>query len=352
MFEHITFEMLVQRMMDRIANDVDKREGSIIYDAGAMTAKEFIEMYIGLDSIMLETYPDTASRPNLIKRAAEYGVDPYPATKAKLKAVFNRDVPLGSRFSLEELNYTVLQRIVPNEYTVECEEYGKVGNYNLGALIPIEYIDGLTSAVLTELLVPGEDEEETEEFRERFFLSRVSISYGGNRDDYHEKVTELPGVGAIKPFRAQNAGGAVGISFIDSDFNVPTTTLVDDVQTAIDPVVNSGEGFGIAPYGHRVTIRAAVASIMDFETKLVLSGVTLGQLQSEIEDIIKDYLLTLRKKWGDSDTIIVRKSQIEARILDLDGVLDISETLINGVDGNVTLNQLQIPMFGSVVLHG
>ena len=73
MFEHQSFEVIVERMLERISNDVDKREGAIIYDTGAMTAKELQEMYIALDSIILETFPETASRPNLIKRANVLG---------------------------------------------------------------------------------------------------------------------------------------------------------------------------------------------------------------------------------------------------------------------------------------
>lgn len=352
MFEQNTFEVIIERMLERIQEDLDKREGAIIYDASAMTAKELIEMYMALDSVMYETFADTASRENLIKRASEFGVHPYLSTHARLKAVFNRDVPIGSRFSLGELNYVVLQRIVPNEYEMECEEAGVAGNENFGPLIPIEYIEGLSSAELVELLVPGEDDEETEEFRERFFITRTAFPYGGNRDDYIQKVMELQGIGAVKPFRAPLGGGTVGIVLVDSDFNIPSLALVSEIQTLIDPVVNSGEGLGIAPYGHRVTVSAAEGVMVNVETTLVLSGVTLGQLQSEIEDVINDYLLSLRKSWSKSEMTIVRKSQIEARILDINGVYDILDTKINGDEGNVTLNKVQIPTLGSVTLNG
>ena len=351
MFENQSFETIVERMLERIRHNVDKREGSIIYDAGSMTAKELQEMYIALDGFMLETFPETASRSNLIKRAAEYGVYPYKATHAVLKGVFNIDIPLDSRFSLDELNYKVIQRTAPKVYEVECETAGTIGNTQFGSLIPIEYIEGLQTAELTELLIPGEDEEETEAFRRRFFLTRKQIPYGGNRDDYLQKVMAIQGVGGVKSYRAPMGGGTVGITIIDSDFNPPASALINEVQTILDPIINSGKGLGVAPYGHRVTVSSVEEVVIDIETNLTLSSTTIGQVKDEVEEIIKDYLLTLRKAWMDSDFLIVRKAQIESRILDVEGVHDITNTLLNSLDENVTLTQNQVPILGSVIFH-
>ena len=87
MYEHITYESILQRMLDRIPASMDKREVGIIFDALAPAAIELQLMYIEFDIILSETFGDTASREYLIKRAAERGVIPYPATNAVLKAV-------------------------------------------------------------------------------------------------------------------------------------------------------------------------------------------------------------------------------------------------------------------------
>lgn len=350
MFEHQTFEIIVERMLERISNDIDKREGSIVYDAGAMTAKELQEMYIALDGIILETFPETASRPNLVRRAAEYGVYPYEPTHAILKGVFSKDIPIGSRFSLGELNYIAVQRIAPKEYEMRCEEVGIIGNTQFGALIPIEYIDGLQTAELTELLIPGEDEEPTEDFRRRFFLTRRQIPYGGNRDDYTQKVMAIQGVGGVKSYRTPAGGGTVGITIIDSDFNSPSQALIDEVQTILDPIVNSGEGLGVAPYGHRVTVQAVEIVPIDLYLKLVLSNVTPGQLQYEVEEAAADYLLALRKEWSNTDVTVIRQLHIESSLLDITGVHDVTESTINGTDGNLVLLKDQVPVLGTVTL--
>lgn len=85
MYENITYEDILQRMLDRVPNNMDKREGSIIYDALAPAAIELQLMYIELDVIMNESFADTASREYLIKRASERGITPEPATNAILK---------------------------------------------------------------------------------------------------------------------------------------------------------------------------------------------------------------------------------------------------------------------------
>lgn len=350
MFEHQSFETIVERMLSRISNDVDKREGAIIYDAGAMTAKELQEMYIALDGIILETFPETASRPNLIRRAEEYGVYPYEATNAILKGVFSKDIPIGSRFSLGELDYIAIQRIAPKEYEMQCETVGIIGNTQFGYLIPIEYIDGLETAQLTELLIPGEEEESTEDFRRRFFLTRKQIPYGGNRDDYVQKVMSIHGVGGVKSYRAPAGGGTVGITIIDSNFNPPSNSLIEEAQTILDPVVNSGEGLGVAPYGHRVTVSGVENVTINVNLKLVISNATPGQLQNEIEESISEYFLSLRREWQNSNILIVRQLQIESKLLDIVGIHDVVASTINEHDGNLILAHNQVPFLGTVTL--
>lgn len=201
MFEDMSYESILQRMLDRVSNSFDKREGSIIFDALAPAAMELMSMYIDLERVLTETFADTASREYLIKRTAERGIFPYSASKASLKAKTepkNLEVTIGSRFSLNDLNYVLTSKIENGAYVVECETAGAVGNKYFGALIPIDYIDGLQSIELVELLIPGEDEESTEVLRNRYLDSFEKKAFGGNVQDYKEKTLALPGVGAVK----------------------------------------------------------------------------------------------------------------------------------------------------------
>lgn len=351
MFESITFEFILQRMLDRIPNNIDKREGSIIYDALAPAAVELQNMYIDLDVILQETFADTSSRACLIKRASERGLSPYAATYAVLKGVFNVDVPIGSRFSLEEYNYTVTKLIDSNLhiYELTCEAIGVEGNRHFGTLIPIEYIRGLESAELTELLIPGEDEEGTEEFRQRYFDSLDPQAFGGNIADYKQKTKSIQGVSGVKIYPVWNGGGTVKLVILNSEYKKPTEELIDLVQTIIDPIQNQGKGLGLAPLGHVVTVEGVHETIINIELELVFqNGGTWENTQTRVQEIIASYLQELNKIWEDNNSIIIRISQIESRLLEIEQILDITSTKINGVEENLTLAPDNIAVIGVI----
>lgn len=349
MFENITYEMILQRMLDRVPNDMDKREGSVIWNALAPAAVELQEMYISLDAILNETFADTASRDYLIKRASERGVHPEQATFAIFRGEFNIDVPIGSRFSLDDFNYIVTEKISIGVFKLQCETAGAEPNQYLGTLIPIEYIDGLTSAQLTEVLVPGEDEEDTEVFRQKYFNSFQSQAFGGNKTDYIEKVNAIAGVGGVKVYPVWNGGGTVKLVIINSDYQKPSSTLIDSVQTIVDPIPNQGQGVGTAPIGHIVTVSGVGETIVNIATTITYQeGWTWADIQANVETVIDQYFSELSSTWADNQNLIVRISQIETRLLDVAGVVDIANTTINGVEENLILGPDSIPKRGTV----
>ena len=353
------FETILQRMLSRVTSKVDKREGAVIYDATAPAAMEFESVYFVLQEILKESFADTASREYLIRKGAERGLSPTTATNAILKACFDIDVPIGSRYSLDSLNYTVISRMddictaVDFYYEVECETVGRVGNNLFGKLVPIQYINGLGRADLVEVLVPGEDEEDTETFRERYFASFNNIAYGGNIADYKKKTLSIDGVGAVKVTPVWQGGGTVRVTILDAEFNPAIATLIADVQEILDPTPQ-GKGLGTAPIGHVVTVDSATQVTINLTADItLLSGYTISQLQGSIEQVISDYLLELRKQWAPSNelvasALIVRIAKIEAAILNVQGVTDIQNTKLNGGSLNIALGDYEIPIVGAV----
>lgn len=359
MYESMTFDFILQRMLTRVPDDIDKREGSIIYDALAPTAAELAQLYIEIGSNLNLSYADTATGERLDRRTMEFGVNREAATKARRRGVFNAsvdvlmDVPVGSRFSGGGLNYTVMERLSLGTFIMECETAGVVGNQYFGALLPIDYISGLSNAQLADVLVAGEDSETDDALRARYFTALSEQPFGGNVADYKLKIGAIDGVGGVKVFPAWQGGGTVKATIIGSDYNPPAFLLVNDVQNIMDPEVNPGEGLGLAPIGHRVTIAGVSSIVINTEAKLQLDvGVTIGQVQTEIEEAVSAYLLSLRQSWARDETaLVVRVSQIEARILSVSGVTDISGTLLNGSTANMVLSSEQIPFIGTVTLH-
>ena len=329
---------------------------------------------------------------------------PYPASAAVCRAEFNREVQSGTRFSCEDVNFTVAGRMDRSEdapgrlsHQVVCETAGTAANHCSGSLIPVEYLDGLTYAGLAELLIPGDDEEETEKFRQRVLDSFQSQAFGGNQADYREKTLAIPGVGAVKVYPAWNenlrpaslipgeeaaawyeasvgaleapvaawltgvytaasrklltVGGCVRLVIMASNGAAPTETLLEEVQTRIDPTQNAGEGVGLAPIGHVVQVEGIAAEPVDIELHLTYApGWSWEAAQSYVEDVIDNYFAELAQAWASSDFLVVRISQVESRILAgcASMITDIGGTRINGMESNLALHPDSIPVRGEV----
>lgn len=362
LFEDMTYENLLDSKLEKVDNQFDKREGSIIYDAIAPNSAETAQAYIALDWIFEQMFGDTAEREYLIKIADDTrGLKPYEATHAVLKGEFDVQIKIGERFNLESINYKVIKAIAePDDsgsylYQLECESAGVIGNKYFGTLIPMEYIQGLTHCELVELLVPGEDEEDTESFRKRWRKSFNASAFGGNKTDYIEKISSIEGVGGCKCYRGVNAaggktGGHVKCVVIASDYSVPSDTLIQNIQTIIDPEVNKGEGNGLAPIGHEVHICGVTPSNIDISISIEYeSGYTFADLKSSIEKAVDKYFETLRKEWSEAEQLVVKRLPIETAISEIDGIIDANDTLLNGKASNIILDSDNIPIRGDII---
>lgn len=359
MYEQQTYDAILNRMLARVPGDVDKREGSIIYDALAPAAAELAQMYVELDINYNLSFADTATGDFLSRITAQFGVNRQPATAAVRKGLFYgsgsapMDVPIGSRYSINGLNFIVTEKITTGSFRLECETAGVVGNQAFGALLPIVGVSGLVSAELADVLVPGEDEETDESLRARYYETVNEPAFGGNVADYRQTIGGMAGVGAVKITPAWNGGGTVLATLIAADWSEPSPELIDEVQTAIDPTVNGGLGYGLAPIGHEVTIAGVQDLTINIATTVALaSSITVGQVQSDIEAVIDAYLLELRQDWANQAQLIVRISQIEARILTVQGIDDVTGTTLNGIAANATLDSDEIPVLGTVTVNG
>ncbi|MGG7153302.1 baseplate J/gp47 family protein, partial [Clostridium neonatale] len=317
MYEDITYDLLVNRSLARVDPAFDTREGGPIHTPVASVCVELQNMYIALDGVLNETFADTASREYLIKRASERGITPSKATYAVLKGKFDIAVDVGSRFTCGSLSYKVIELIndVEHTYKLQCEIVGTVGNSNFGNLIPIDYIQGLTSAELTELLIPGEDEEGTEDLRSDYFESYDSKAFGGNRADYKNMFKDdISGVGGIKIYRVTESNKFIKIVVITSTWEKPTSEFIDSIQEQVDPLENQGEGIGLAPIGHKVVISSVNETEINISTNLTYQGgYSFDDVKDYINTAIDEYFIELKKTWSDNDNLVVRISQIETR---------------------------------------
>ena len=281
-----------------------------------------------------------------------------------------------------------------------CEEPGSMANQQTGELIPIDTkndLNEMEEAVLTEILIPGEDDEDVEDFRERYFSSFQDESFGGNRADYIARVGEIDGVGGVKVYRCWNGGyhpsqlipeegvtdwfenqsgetlgepvyawlkrvydaasekkltvgGTVHIEITNTEYKSPSQTLIHLVQETLDPEQSAGEGDGTAPIGHVVRVsgvkeRPINITLQGIEYK---SGYTFDNHKEEVESAIDRYFFQLRQEWAQEDRLVIRISQIEHHLMEIEGILDIGQTLLNEKAENVILQSDEIPVRGEV----
>lgn len=403
LFSDKTYENLLAEALARIEPSFDKREGSMVYNGVAPAMAELAQLYIELGFVFEATHIATAPRDYLIMKASERGLAPYPASAAVIKGVFNTDVPIGSRFSCDKLNFYVTEKMSDQSdgaqsYRLVCETPGSLANASSGDLIPIEYISGLSSASIAEILIPGDDEEDTEAFKQRVLDSFQVQTFGGNQADYKEKIRSMPGVGGVKVHPVWNSdtppsslipgesvqtwftsgmqgvgndtvkewitavynaaankkltvGGSVELVVMTSGYTAPTAVFLDEIQTAVDPTQNAGEGLGIAPIGHVIKVVGVTQESINIGLNLTfITGWDWTSAKSYIEATIDKYFSSLAVGWENSEHLIVRISQIESRILSECSAMidDISGTKINGKEQNLTLDSDSIPVRGTI----
>lgn len=130
---------------------------------------------------------------------------------------------------------------------------------------------------------------------------------------------------------------------------MPDNNVINAVQTEVDPIVNSGEGIGIAPIGHRVLISGVGETEVNINTNITYdTGYSYDDLKSYIEQAVEEYLLELRKKWEESSSIVVRILQIEAAVVNIEGIIDVTGTTINGVEQNLQITNDTVPVRGEI----
>lgn len=378
-----SFEKIMDRCLgNKILENVDKRPGSIIYDALAPICLELAEAYVKMDIMEEQTFLTTATGINLDKRAFDYGISRTPATNALRigefkkyktdadgnfvhddkgnKILIDMDITEGARFTLPEDSSITFEYIgkTDGHNILQCEQTGTKGNEHIGTILPLVPIKNLIEAKITSTYKPAEDEETDDELRERVVDSINYASFGGNIEDYVEKVNAIDGVGQTKVFPAWQYNGSVLLSIVDPLFNPITDEFARNLKERIDPDESTGEGVGIAPIGHYVTITTPVKKSVDISMSVeLITTVTLETIKEDIEKKISEYFETVRKSFGQNVNITVYRARIIEKVLELKEVLNIKDVALNGNFIDVTfidkglIGYQYLPYMGEVTIE-
>lgn len=335
----IEYEDILQRMLDRIPDTFDKRQGSIVYDALAPTAAELTRSYIYLDFIIsklnIENLEDEELDAYVYQRS---GVKRKQATKAIRKGIFSKadrsffNVEIGSRFTGEDLYYKVIEKIKDGEFKLECEELGEVGNAYVGPLIPVDYTEGLAKAEITDVLEYGYNAESDESLLERYYERIRTPATSGNKYHYLNWAKEVTGVGDARIIPLWNGRGTVKVVIVDSNKNPATKELATKVYQHIEDV---------RPIGAKVTVVSAIGKNISITAKVKLAeGYRIQLVQNEFKKAIDKY----RKDIAFKDSYI-SYAKIGSILLNIDGVLDYSSFKLDGLMKNIGLGEEEIPIF-------
>lgn len=360
--ENNSYEKIMDRALSNsLLENVDKRIGSIIYDALAPMAMELANAYVKMDILEEQTYLMSATGDNLDKRVFDYGNKRKQATQALRIGEFkcykktesgavdkdefgnpiliDMDIPIGTRFAVPsdtvETTFKYLGLIDENKI-LECEQAGTKGNEHTGTILPLVSVNGLVEANIISTYQPAQDRETDEELRQRTKELLNNVAFGGNISDYIQKVGSIEGVGNTKVFPAWQYNGSVLLSVVDPQFNPITDEFAKLIKEEIDPEETTGEGLGIAPIGHYVTITTPVKENVKIKLTVELEkDVLVGNVQEEIEEKIEEYFLSVRKNFGQDKTLAIYRARIIDAVLDVKQVLNVTNVLLNDSDSDI-----------------
>lgn len=366
-----TYQNILTQMLDQVPATFDKRDTSPIPTALGPAAYALEGFYISLNQVQLAAYIQTATGQALDYLAVIAGLTRYPASAAVRLGIFDMAVPIGSRYSTingaDSINFQATAATTGETegdyyFQLTAETPGSIGNEYTGPILPITAIPGLNSAQITDILVPGDDEESDEDFRARIIEALNDRPFGGNIASYRTYIMDIDGVGAVQVYPTWNGGGTVKCSVLGADFLPASPTLVENVQNAVDPPPNQGLGLGTAPIGAQVTVVAPEELTVNVSATLQLaSGYAIGQVQTPIQQAVENYMLSVRQEWATpvNTTSVeyqanVYVARITAAIVGVPGVVNATNVQLNGGTADLILTETgatqQVPITGTVTL--
>lgn len=367
------YDYWLNLMLDNVPNDLDKREGSIIYDALAPAAMVSAQQSLSLANIIRETYIKTAQGEFLDYRAVEHGTSRYTATNTEVKAKFNNDdgkpvnVEVGDRFaSIAEspIFYTVIKSNGDGTAEMQAEEAGTSANSYLGQVLPVTPNDNLAWAEITEITIPARDEENDEHLRARLLNTNSWVAYGGNVADYLNMTSKINDVGATQVYPTWDGPGTVKLVILNNNLMPASSTLVKKVKEEIDPEESTTQGYGLAPIDHRVTVVAPETFEVNIAVNVtVADSANIDTIKANIKTSLEEFFKSLRRDWSVIDSVtgrgyklIVYRSKILSRVMTLEGVANATMPQLNGEDEDLQLvfnnTTSQLPVLGEVTING
>lgn len=352
MFEDETYEAIIARMTARVAEkypEFDYREGSMIFNALAPASMELAILYDAVDNTLKEQFVQTASRDSLLKLCVQMGmdVDQFAATYCTVKAQFDAEVEIGTRWNCDMYNYIVTDFIGLEDgvwlYYMDCETAGSAPNFTIGEITPINYVNNnLRNAVIVEVTTTAQDEWTDDEIRSTYIDFVNNAGTDGNVAQYKAWAKAYPGIGKYKVFPLWNGDNTVKVSILDEDYLPCSEDFVAEFQDYLDPDT-TGMGDGVAPIGAFVTVSTATRKTINVSAEVsVTEGFNSDEVMSMLTESLGVYFRSISY-----DKDIVSYMNVGAVLSEVAGVDFINLLKINNSTANITLADEEVPSLGT-----
>lgn len=319
--ETVAYETKLQQLLDRVPDTLDKREGSIIYDALAPIAMQLWIEESKFRQILEQAFAVTAEGDYLDLIAKDYGMERTPATRARVTLLFKGAVgaviPQGTTVGIEnsDLSFTTDSEVVIGQngsvtVSATCKMAGKIGNVLPDTIkLLFDPIKDITSVKNTASAAGGVDQESDQSLRERILYQKRNPEHGGTISDYKRWALSVTGVSYAKAINFARGLGTVDVVIgaatdIEKvlgnvkaliDLKKPLGVDVKVRKVTPEPVLISVKVTGLDPESAKQAIYKYLQTIdvggTIYLAKIVAAVIGAGATDAEVLEPAKNHLL-------------------------------------------------------------
>lgn len=342
-----TAEQIHERMLTHIDESYDKNTGSFIYDATRPGAIEFELKQKKIQEILDKQDVEKLSGDELERCIHQRtGIKRKPATKATTTVIISGSVGAvvneGDLVASDTVNFVVNETKTIGEsgqvsVTVECEEFGSIGNVPVGAInhFPVS-IMGLVDVYNPEKVTNGYNAETDDELKQRYYDKLQRPAKAGNKYHYEQWAKEVVGVGEVRVFPRYNGPLTMKVVIIDSNKQPADNELIQNVYEHI----SNEMPFGVED----LNVSSAMGVPININVDLTIAdGFTEEMAINSIKENVTKYLQELAFKKS-----FVSYAQIGALIIASEGIIDYQNLTVNNGTTNVAIADDEVAIMGGV----
>jgi uncharacterized phage protein gp47/JayE len=355
-----SYETILSRVLERLEQGLETREGSFAYDMAAPLCFELWRVLMTFDQLVESFYVGEDSGGYLDKHAALLGLSRREGTKATATIHFvgkaGTVVPGGLGFYTEEGQGFSLtdDTTIGSDGTavgqVVANQVGDAGNIEGGELASVMRTIAGLSSYFNEAASGGTDPETDADLFSRIDDKRKNPPTSGNEASYREWALSRDGVGDCRVDRLWNGPGTVRVLLVGYDGGPVEDGVVEDCAGYIEEQ---------RPVGAEVTVISAQGVSISVTAAVTLaSGGDLEGVRTDFKAKLASYLMSVSKAAFErlrtdrtaEKTCTVYYNRVGALLMEVEGVTDFSGLRLNGGTSNIVTGETEVPVAGEVTL--